>query len=367
VTVGFHSPLPPARTGVADYSASLLPAFRKLCTVSVNSSSPCDIDLYHIGNNLLHREVYRRALSRPGIVVLHDAVLHHFYLGLGDRRQYLDEFAANYGGWCVGLAESLWRDRARSAQDPRYFSRPMLRRIVESARGIVVHNPGAAAAARAHGATGPIYEIPHLFVAPEAPPAMDVEHLRRRLGIPPTGFLFAVFGHLRESKRIVPVLRVFSGARRSHPEAFLLVAGECASSDLERAVDPLLRQPGVIRVPYLTEPGFWLHAYAAGACINLRYPSAGETSGITIRLMGIGKPVLLTAGLETSSFPRETCLRVDPGLAEEEMLSSMMLLLLNRPAIARRIGCLAAAHVRRHHSVDAAAALYHAACREVLR
>jgi hypothetical protein len=38
------------------------------------------------------------------------------------------------------------------------------------------------------------------------------------------------------------------------------------------------------------------------ACINLRYPAAGETSGIAIRLMGIGKPVLLTDG-EVLAFP----------------------------------------------------------------
>jgi len=366
VTVGFHSPLPPARTGVAGYSASLLPALRKLCRVSMNPSAPCDVDVYHIGNNPSHRAIYLRALSRPGIVVLHDAVLHHFHLGFGDRRRYLDEFVANYGAWRLGLAESLWRDRARSAQDPRYFRWPMLRSIVQSARAILVHNPAAAEAAREHGAFAPVHEIPHLFAAPAEPPAMAVEQLRRRLGIESNGFLFAIFGHLRESKRLLPVLRAFRSVRTSHPDAFLLVAGEFASPDLARAAAPLLRLPGVIRVPYLSEHDFWLHAYAADACINLRYPSAGETSGITIRLMGAGRPVLLTAGLETSPFPSETCLRVDSGLAEEDMLSAFLLLLLHRPDIARRIGGMAAAHIRRHHSVDKVAALYRAVCEQVL-
>ena len=367
MNLGFHSPLPPARTGVAGYSASLLPSLRKRCHVSANPSQPCDIDLYHIGNNALHRAIYLEALARPGLVVLHDAALNHFYLGFGDRRRYLDEFVANYGAWRLGLAESLWRDRARSAQDPRYFSWPMLRSIVESARGVVVHNPAAAEAARRHGAHGPIFEIPHLFTAPGAPPAMAVEHLRRSWGIEANGFLFAVFGHLRESKRLLPVLRAFSLVQRSCPDVFLLIAGEFVSLDLARAAAPLLRLPGVIRVPYMPESNFWLHAHAADACINLRYPSAGETSGITIRFMGIGKPVLLTAGPETSAFPSESCLRVDPGLAEEEMLSAFLVLLRDRPDIGRRIGRFAAAHIRQHHSVDAVADLYRAACEQVLR
>ena len=86
----------------------------------------------------------------------------------------------------------------------------------------------------------------------------------------------------------------------------LLVAGQFASTDLERAVEPLLRAPGIVRLPYLEEREFWLAASAVDACINLRDPAAGETSGIAIRLMGIGKPVLLTdaAGVRALSRGR---------------------------------------------------------------
>ena len=49
-----------------------------------------DIALYHLGNNQLHRKIYRRALAKPGVVVLHDAVLHHFFLGSLDRAEYVE-------------------------------------------------------------------------------------------------------------------------------------------------------------------------------------------------------------------------------------------------------------------------------------
>ncbi len=58
--VGFDSPLPPSRTGVADYAAVLLAALRRHGTVEVNPA-PADVWLYHLGNNQLHRAIYQFA------------------------------------------------------------------------------------------------------------------------------------------------------------------------------------------------------------------------------------------------------------------------------------------------------------------
>ncbi len=144
-------------------------------------------------------------------------------------------------------------------------------------------------------------------------------------------FLVGVFGHLRESKRLLALLRAFQRARRS-ADMVLLVAGDFVSSDLARSVEPLLRNDaGILRIGYLDERDFWLCASAVDACINLRYPMAGETSGIAIRLMGLGKTVLVSAGEETSRFPEAACVRVDPGHAEEEMLVEYLVWLARHP------------------------------------
>jgi hypothetical protein len=92
-----YSPLPPARTGVADYSAALLRALEPHAAVERNPGTPHGVPLYHIGNNPLHGDIYRRALEQPGFVVLHDAVLHHFFLGSMNEAAYRDEFTYNYG------------------------------------------------------------------------------------------------------------------------------------------------------------------------------------------------------------------------------------------------------------------------------
>ncbi len=348
MTIGYHAPLPPARTGVADYAAGLLNALAPRAAIAVNA--PGGVDLYQLGNNQLHRAIYERALARPGVVVLHDAVLQHFFLGWLDERAYVAEFVFNYGTWTEDLARDLYRSRGRSAQDPRYFDYPMLKRIAERSRAVVVHNPAAAAMVRAHAPEAAIVEIPHLFTAPPAPSAAEADRYRQRLGVASGAALFGVFGHLRESKRLVPLLRAFARVRSYEPRAALLVAGSFASEDLARAARPMLAQPGVFQTGYLSESEFWLAASAVDVCVNLRRPSAGETSGIAIRLMGRGRPVIVTAGDETARYPADACVRVDAGPAEEEMLAAFLLWLARDPCASREIGRRAGAHIARDHA-----------------
>jgi glycosyltransferase involved in cell wall biosynthesis len=340
MTVGFFSPMPSARTGVAEYSAALYKALQPLGPVRLNDAR-ADICLYHIGNNQLHRAIYEQALRRPGVVVLHDAVLHHFLLGILNEREYIREFVYNYGEWSAEAAARLWGGRALSAMDAAYFERPMLRRLAERSKAVIVHNPAAARMVRQHAAGAAVFEIPHLYEPPPDPSARDVIQLREHFGIAPQTFLFGVFGHLRESKRLFVTLRAFDTLRRHGVDIALLIAGEFASSDLRRALAPQLRRERVLRVGYIPERDL-----------------AGETSGIAIRLMGAGKPVLVTAGEEAAEFPAAAVIPIDCGLSEEEMLAAAMLWLADNRRDARDLGAIAREHILRCHRPDRVAELY---------
>jgi glycosyltransferase involved in cell wall biosynthesis len=357
MTVGFFSPLPPERTGVADYSYFLLKAMRRTGDVRVNGTS-ADVALYHLGNNHLHRVIYERSLAAPGVTVLHDAVLNHFFLGALSEAGYKEEFSYNYGRWNEGLAERLWKNRARSGVDPLYFRYPMLRRVAERSRALIVHNAAAARMVREHVPGARVHEIPHLFAPGPVPAPYEVERLRVSLGIRPSVCLFGVFGHLRESKRLATVLRVFQRLERAGEPVALLVAGEFASRDLERSIRPQLSGPGVLHTGYTTERVFRTYAHAVDVCINLRYPTAGETSGIAIRLMGVGRPVILSGGEETAGFPEAAAIRIDPGPAEADMLAETMLWLARFREDAREIGRRARAQIAEYHDPARVAGLY---------
>jgi glycosyltransferase involved in cell wall biosynthesis len=356
--VGFFSPLPPAPSGVADYAAALLGALRKGGQVEAGAAD-ADAALYHIGNNQLHRTIYERALARPGVAVLHDAVLQHLFLGMLGEARYTEEFVFNYGEWLRGLGEQLWRERARSAADPRYFRYPMLKRLAVASRAVIVHNPAAAREVRRHAPGASVAEIPHLFVPPELPAEVDTLRFRAELGVAPRTLLAGVFGHHRESKRLPVVVRALERAWQAGADAKLLIAGAFASSDLERSLLPRIdADPRILRAGRLPERDFWRYAAAADLCINLRFPTAAETSGIAVRMMGIGKPVIFTAGEEIARIPENACLRVDIGPSEDEVLSGYLLWLAGDREIAREIGSRAAAHIAKEHALDIVAERY---------
>jgi glycosyltransferase involved in cell wall biosynthesis len=342
---------------VADYAGALLPALSRYGMVE-EAPRTCDVALYHLGNNRLHAHMYERALEQPGVLVLHDAVLHHFLLGRLKEPLYIEEFVYNYGEWGRDLARELWRRRGTSASESRYFEFPMLRRVCERSRAVIVHNPAAACAVREHAPGTRVIEIPHLYQAPAQLQGGDAQRWRAAHHIPPEAFLFGVFGYLRESKRLFSVMQAFARLHRERTATGLLIAGAFVSSDFARAAAPLLDMPGTFRVGHLPEREFELAAAAVDACINLRSPGAGETSGIAIRLMGRGKPVLLTDSLENTVFPEGSCLRVASGASEAESLYWNMVLLTSMTDVAREVGGNAAEHIRRRHSIGEIAGRY---------
>jgi hypothetical protein len=81
--------MPPSTSGIADYSALLVPELAKLIDIEVvaepkrGMGKGCDIALYHVGNNPEHHGWIVEALrERPGLVVLHEHVLHHLVAGM---------------------------------------------------------------------------------------------------------------------------------------------------------------------------------------------------------------------------------------------------------------------------------------------
>jgi glycosyltransferase involved in cell wall biosynthesis len=358
MTIGYHAPTPGSHTGIADYAKTLRQALQRHGQIETSPAN-ADIHLYHLGNNRLHEEIYARALETPGVIVLHDAVLHHFFLGTLAHDQYISEWVYNYSEWQRDLGEELWRERAKSSVDPRYFQFPMLRRILERSRAVIVHNPGAAAIARAVNQSIPIAVIPHFCEVTDPPDAFDIARFRQSLGIAASTRLFGIFGYLREPKRILPCIHAFQRLHAMKPDTALLLAGEVVSGDLARLLPSELKQsPAIHRLPHLSERDFRIAAASVDCCLNLRYPGAGESSGIAVRLMSLAKPVIVTDNPENADFPLAAVLRNSPGIAEAEELFEHMLLVTQFPAIARDIGFEARRHIREQHALDSVARKY---------
>jgi len=147
IKVAFFSPLPPAKSGIADYSAALLEELRRLADVTPFSAKPerfqrsdFDVVLYQIGNNAFHDFCYESALEHPGVVVVHEANLHHLIADItikrGDWDAYVREVEHDAGPAALQYALRV----RRLEVGPDYDGVPMLRRLLENSKAAIVHS-----------------------------------------------------------------------------------------------------------------------------------------------------------------------------------------------------------------------------------
>jgi glycosyltransferase involved in cell wall biosynthesis len=359
VRVAYYSPLPPSRSGIADYSALLLPALRERVEIVLaepgKRAPRADVALYHIGNDPdAHGWIVDALRVAPGVVVLHEYVLHHLVAGItigrGDARGYLDEMERELGvaGRLLGLGvldnllPLLWETQ------PERF--PLSGRILDSAHGLIVHSQFVARRARAAGYDGRLWRIPHpVWPARDVVPASDVS------GDP----LIGCFGYLNINKRIPQLLEAFASLRRRHSGARLLLAGGTGERfDVGRRLERLGLTEGVEQLDYVPEERMWSLMAACDVLVNLRYPTMGETSGSVIRALSLGKALVVSDVGWFSELPDDVVLKVPVDELEVPMLEAAIGFAVDHQA---RLGAAARAYVEREHALPRVADAYVAA------
>ncbi|HEX2463338.1 MAG TPA: glycosyltransferase [Thermoanaerobaculia bacterium] len=383
------SPLPPVRTGIADYTVDLLPELEPLCDLRVVRVEGQEVaheiverwhpvpmerlgeggrvPFYQMGNNLHHERILESALERPGLLTLHDLFLHHLLvertLARGEIEPYREWLTFDHG-----------LEGAAVAEPPRWgaygtaclFALPCHRRLAQSQRGILVHSQWARARL--------LEEMPDLavrVVPMPMPLPPDVEPGRRaeakqRLGIPETAHVLGSFGFQTPIKRTDVVIAAM--ARPELSSVHLLVVGAVAR---ELDIESLAREHGVAdrvhAVGFLDRDALDAAMAAADLCVNLRYPTAGETSASLLRLLAAGRPTLVSDYAQFTDLPRDCVAHVPVGEGEVEAIAATAgALLANRDALAA-LGRRAREHVRREHDPGRAAALIVEACDELAR
>ena len=100
---------------------------------------------------------------------------------------------------------------------------------------------------------------------------------------------------------------------------------------------------------------------ACDACVNLRAPTMGETSGTAIRALVLGKPLVVSEVGWFAELPDAVALKASPDARESETLEAALELLATRPDARRSMGEAAAALARHEHDLERVADAYAAA------
>ncbi|MBI3280996.1 MAG: methyltransferase domain-containing protein, partial [Acidobacteria bacterium] len=298
---------------------------------------------------------YEQALVTPGVVVLHEANLHHLIAEMtikrGDWDAYLRE--VEYDG---GEQALDWGRRVQALEaGPDYDGVPMMRRLLERSRGVIVHSRWVEREVRGAGFAGPLAVIPHGAWIPET----DRMGYRQRLGVGPETPLIGILGFLKPYKRIAESLRAFRRLLRVWPEAKMVLVGE---PHPEFPLAPLIRSLGLERsvrlLGFTAIEDFTGYLAACDVVLNLRYPTVGESSGTLLRSLGLGRAVIVSDVGSFAEYPDEICLKVPVDATEEDTLYEYLDVLVARPDLARAMGERARAWVAAECNWNLAAERY---------
>lgn len=326
------TPLPPERNGIADYAAFLLGALaghyrcEAACEDWLADAPPgvAVVDpalahrraaggrvLHQIGNNPGHGFVFQALRHAPGVSTLHDPGLLHLRQTTGAPRETLLAGLRDAPPAFARYARRAAAEGRWSRADHLLFD--MAGAVLARSRAVAVHSRFARNRLRAlHGETAAAHvEVILHLLPPLAVPSRG--EARARLGIPPDAFLVCTAGFATAAKRFdwliaaldlaaergVAPLWVHAGGER--PEEFPLVAAI--------AERPALR--GRARITgYLPEEALTDHVAAADALVNLRFPSAGESSGSLARAFAAGTCCVVSDTAAYAELPRDAVLHV---------------------------------------------------------
>jgi glycosyltransferase involved in cell wall biosynthesis/SAM-dependent methyltransferase len=354
--------MPPARSGIADYSVVLVEHLAHGAEVDPVSQARPGFDpsgydalIYQIGNNGYHDYVYEAAVKHPGIVVLHESNLHHLMTDLTIRRDDWDGYveACAYDG---GEEARVFAERVRRLEvGPDYEGVPMLRRLLERSRAVIVHSKAVEADVRRAGFDGPVARIPHGAWLPDG----DRMGFRERLGLGEATPLIGVFGFLKPYKRVAESLRAMRRLIRVQPEARMILCGE---PHPEFPVASLIRGLGleehVRLLGYVPIEEFTGYISACDIVLNLRFPTVGESSGTLLRSLGLGRAVVVSDVGSFAECPDSICLKAPVDATEEDTLYEYLNLLVSRPGVARAMGERARRWVAEECNWERVAGLY---------
>jgi glycosyltransferase involved in cell wall biosynthesis len=358
-------------SGISDYSFELLPRIAEVADVDVvcprigrwrphPPQAPAgltvldpgafeahagryDAVVYHLGNNPAHRFVLDEALRRPGIAVFHDFTLHHLTEWTHwepprrDLRGYREAVGRETG---AELGERLASLRGADVYaDIERFLWPLNGEVARGARAIVVHNHDAAGRMREIAPDVPVTVIPHHAGSPPAEVAgVDRAQAREWLGLPQDAFLVGHFGYVSRPKQPGAVVGGFARVARLRPDAQLLLVGaDTSGGALDRLVDRAGVRGRVHAAGYVDLTRFYLFLKAVDAVVNLRYPSAGESSGTVSRALAEGRATIVNDLGSFSEIPDEATLKVEIDGDQPEEVGAHLIRLAEDHAFRERI------------------------------
>jgi glycosyltransferase involved in cell wall biosynthesis len=383
--IAWFSPFPPLKSGISEYSELIVYELKRYARVDLwIETTPLarflqdfrvynyrahpevlpllktyDAVIYNMGNDAeFHSGIYDALKLYPGIVILHDYVLHHFFAGYYlDKKHnpagYVQEVYRQYGAEVAALAEKCLKEGKVLWEKEEVFHYPLSKSVLERASGVVVHSEFVKGLLEEElnqkrelsikKINHPVFPLPH----------QHLNKSKKDLELPEDKTILAALGFVTPVKRLERVLKAIAEDRSLRESVVVLVIGESVSP--EYRLEEYIRRFGLFSqvkmLGYLPIDEAYAYLNCADICLNLRYPTMGETSGSLVRIMSLGKTTLVTNVGWYAELPDDCVVKIDPANEEAE-LKVWLKRLISDFALREKMGLAAKHYVQKEHSLE---------------
>lgn len=392
--MAYVSPLPPARSGISDYSAELLPQLARHYDIDVvvaqdGIATPwiranCGVRsidwfrahaqdyervVYHFGNSEFHQHMFGLLREVPGIVVLHDFFLSGVVA-------HMEVTGVEPGYWARvlyeghGYAALAHRFHAADTADV-VWAYPCNAAVLRGAVGTIVHSENSRRlASQWYGpeAARSWAVVPHLRV-PE--PDADRNAARRTLGLNDDDFVVCSFGLLGPSKLNDRLLSAWLASPLAQdPRCVLVFVGENHSGAFGQELVATIRRSGLgkrIRITGWADTATFRHYLAAADVgVQLRTLSRGETSGTVLDCMNYALPTIVNANGSMADLRDDGVWKLEDNFADSD-LAAALAALWRDPQHRRTLGEQARRIILDDHAPFLCGSMYEQAIEEAYR
>ncbi len=383
--LAYVSPLPPERTGIADYSAQCLPALAELYDIDLiihqdkvvlpaaldalprrdlawftQNAGQFDHILYQFGNSPFHSHMFGLLARFPGVVVLHDfflsSVLCYEQMTGGIPNAWTDALRYSHGEAALQSALQPSNHEVARQQWPCNLA------VIQGATGVIVHSDHALELARQWygpqaGSNWHVVPLPRSEPGPTSRAAA-----RAALGIADDAFVVCTFGFIDTSKLSHRLLEAWNASALAQDgKCHLVFAGANHGGDFGVTMTAnIAASPGARRIKiagWTDEQVYRQYLQAADVGIQLRTLSRGETSAAVLDCLNYGLATIVNANGSMAALPSNAVWKLADDFGTPDLVAAL-------EGLWRDAGVRAALSARAHalmeqqHRPEHAAALY---------
>jgi glycosyltransferase involved in cell wall biosynthesis len=366
--IALWSPLPPAATGIADYTRELVGGLADWADVEifVDGREPVDPEVlashvvrdggefasaargrpfdqvfYQLGANRRHLYASEAVERWLGVVVLHDLPWSQLVLHESHVHRCPEAFRLAFES-IEGEAALAAFDALGNPADARYAERceellnrhQMLGRLVGLSCAQILHWHAGAEEVRRRHANARVFAFP-MGVADPLAGADDVDGTRCALGVPAGALLVGAFGVADPVKRLESVVSGLAEAAADGADVHLVVVGSFTTPAYRLRLGGQIERLGVAdrvrllgRVP---ADRFRSLLRACDVAVNFRHPFRHQMSATLMRAVAAGKPVLVSAEAPWDELPESFCARIAADASEVAALAAALRRLVREP------------------------------------